>query len=298
MRTTHREPTSVADVAPADKYTRRGLLLYLVVTFLVSWGSWTIAIQLGGSANDFPTVALFALGGFGPLIGAAVVRYRRRRQPAPTHAVRSRGWRLAWMLPALVMGAGSVGLGALISAALGGPALDLTSCLDVVAESGGWLAFVGLTLVTGPLAEEPGWRGTAYPRLRARMGRLLAMLILGTVWAVWHLPLFFIPDTIQNLWGLNTWEGLFFLLAIYPLTVLTSFAYERAGVAASVMVHFGLNGAITLLSVNAPLTLGMSVAVLTVVASIVLVTSKPKPTAVEQMRMKGVDSERRTQLMR
>jgi hypothetical protein len=86
-----------------DHHARRGLPLYFLVTFLVSWGSWITAIQLGGPANDSPTVELFALGGFGPLIGAAVIRFRRRRRPAPAHAVRSRGWRLAWMLPALVM---------------------------------------------------------------------------------------------------------------------------------------------------------------------------------------------------
>jgi hypothetical protein len=102
------------------------------------------------------------------------------------------------------------------------------------------------------------------------------------VWAVWHLPLFFIHDTTQNAWGLYSWDGLFFLLAIYPLTVLTSFVYERTGVAGSVTVHFGVNGAIALLAVTAPMPLGMSVAVLAVIASIVLATSRPTPAAVEQ----------------
>lgn len=269
-----------------EKHAGRGLLLYFVVTFLVSWGAWFTAILLGGSANTSPTVELYILGGFGPLIGAAVVRIRRGRRPAPTHAVRSRGWRLAWMLPALVMGAGSVTIGSVLSSALGGPAVNLALVLQMLALSGGPVAFVLSTIVTGPLPEEPGWRGTAYPRLRDRMGRLPAILVLGTGWAMWHLPLFFINDTTQNGWGLVSWDGLFFLLSIYPLTVLTSFAYERAGVAASASVHFGVNAAIAPLNVTAPLTLGMIVAVLAVVASIVLATTQPKPksTAVEPMQ--------------
>jgi hypothetical protein len=41
-------------------------------------------------------------------------------------------------------------------------------------------------LVTSPLLEEPGWRGYALPRLRARYGRDMASLILGSYWWVWH----------------------------------------------------------------------------------------------------------------
>ncbi|MGW1507425.1 CPBP family intramembrane glutamic endopeptidase [Streptomyces mirabilis] len=56
--------------------------------------------------------------------------------------------------------------------------------------------FVGM-LVAGPLSEEPGWRGTAYPRMRASLCRLQAGLLLGAVWAVWHVPLFFVRGTLQ-----------------------------------------------------------------------------------------------------
>lgn len=67
--------------------------------------------------------------------------------------------------------------------------------------------------------------------------------------------------------------------------MLTCLAYERAGFAAAAAVHFGVNGAITLLAVNSPQALGMSVAVLAVVAGLVLAASAPsKPTAIEPVR--------------
>ncbi len=102
------------------------------------------------------------------------------------------------------------------------------------------------------------------------MGRAPALLVLSTIWAIWHLPLFFIPGTLQHGWGLDSWSGVFFLLAIYPITALTCFAYERAGFAGAAAVHFGVNGAIVLLGISGPPALGMSAAVLAVVAAFVL----------------------------
>ncbi len=47
---------------------------------------------------------------------------------------------------------------------------------------------------SGPLGEEIGWRGFALPRLLETHSALAASLILGSVWAVWHLPLILVGD--------------------------------------------------------------------------------------------------------
>ena len=44
--------------------------------------------------------------------------------------------------------------------------------------------------------EEGGWSGYAVPNLEKRFGALRAALILGPLWALWHLPLFFVPGQI------------------------------------------------------------------------------------------------------
>jgi membrane protease YdiL (CAAX protease family) len=54
-----------------------------------------------------------------------------------------------------------------------------------------------LTLLTAPLAEEAGWRGFALPHLQTRHGPLRGTLVLGSLWAFWHLPIWlFIPGYV------------------------------------------------------------------------------------------------------
>jgi membrane protease YdiL (CAAX protease family) len=48
-----------------------------------------------------------------------------------------------------------------------------------------WLVFEILTN-----GEEWGWRGYVLPRLQAKCSALVASLIVGAIWSVWHLPKF------------------------------------------------------------------------------------------------------------
>jgi membrane protease YdiL (CAAX protease family) len=239
---------------------KTGLALFWTVTFVVTWAFWGVAIALGGPPTSAPTVIPFLLGGFGPVFGAIAVRIRRARlhQDVPAHSVKfAQGIRFFWVLPLLLLASGTVVAAAFLSHLLGGPGVSLTEGRNLIATAGGLAPFLVSMVIGGPLAEEPGWRGTAYPRLRASMSRYQAGLVLGVVWAIWHLPLFFIPGTIQAGFGLFSWSGLMFSLSVIPMALLTGYAYERAGVAAAMAIHFGVNTTIALLTVNSPITQGV-----------------------------------------
>jgi len=85
-------------------------------------------------------------------------------------------------------------------------------------------AFAATFVLGGPLGEEPGWRGFALPRLQPLHGPLLGSVILGVLWASWHLPLFWsgvwTPPTIPNI--------AMFIVMITALTVVMSWVFNNA----------------------------------------------------------------------
>lgn len=70
--------------------------------------------------------------------------------------------------------------------------------------------------------EEIGWRGFALPRLASRFGLGLASVVLGVIWALWHLPLFF-------LLGADSYGQSFplYLLQVTGLSVAMAWLYWR-----------------------------------------------------------------------
>ena len=86
------------------------------------------------------------------------------------------------------------------------------------------VAFVTTFVLGGPLGEEPGWRGFALPRLQLLHGPLVGSVILGILWALWHLPLFWsgvwTPPTIPNI--------VMFILMITALTIIMRWVFNNA----------------------------------------------------------------------
>jgi membrane protease YdiL (CAAX protease family) len=74
-----------------------------------------------------------------------------------------------------------------LNPAFGGSGLHLPALSLAVLVS-----FVGLLAVRMLLSsEELAWSGFALPKLQMRQSALTASLLLGVIWAAWHLPLFF-----------------------------------------------------------------------------------------------------------
>ena len=78
-----------------------------------------------------------------------------------------------------------------------------------------------LALFLGPI-EEFGWRGLALPLLQRRFSPAWAGLILGVIWATWHIPSFLMSGTPQSAWSF----GPFFLGVVAISVLLTPFDHK------------------------------------------------------------------------
>ena len=101
--------------------------------------------------------------------------------------------------------------------ALGGPAYALLYVLG----------FVLTMLLGGPLLEEIGWRGFALPRLQRRYGPLVAALVLGVLWALWHLPQFLVPTWAASSGGGGVSGIALFVLVAVAFSVVLSWVFNN-----------------------------------------------------------------------
>ena len=118
-------------------------------------------------------------------------------------------------------------------AALGGPSYLLSYLAS----------FALVTVLGGPLLEEVGWRGFALARMERLHGPLLASLILGVLWALWHLPEFLVPS-----WAASSGGGGIVGIAMFTLTAITFtiviswvFNKTRASVLLAILVHSSID---------------------------------------------------------
>jgi membrane protease YdiL (CAAX protease family) len=106
-------------------------------------------------------------------------------------------------------------------------------------------AFVCMAIMGGPLFEEPGWTGFAQPRLQQMYGPLLGGLLLGGLWALWHLPGFLIPsEDIRDIPPRGTvLDFAVFALALVGLRLIIIWVVNntRDSVLMAILVHASWN---------------------------------------------------------
>lgn len=188
---------------------------FFALTFAWSWACWLLA-PIVKTDSSYVSSALFFLGGFGPgLAAVTLVAINGGRAGLRTWLKRCLHWRgnWGWMTLAFLSPLAVLTIAAAIHMTLGGslrPSPALSHAALFVANFG--LVF----LAGGPLGEEFGWRGYALPAMQDRLGWRRASLVLGIVWGVWHLPLFFVSGSAQN-------QGS--IAAFFVLIVATSVFY-------------------------------------------------------------------------
>jgi len=129
--------------------------------------------------------------------------------------------------------------------------------------------FAITTLVNG---EELAWRGFALPRLQAKYNALTSSLILGVIWALFHLPLFF---TLTSSQADLSFVG--FLISTISLTVIFTWIYNhtRGSVLLAYLLHGAANTWTRIFSIdhNANPLVNDTMAGLTLLVAVILVVT-------------------------
>jgi membrane protease YdiL (CAAX protease family) len=165
-------------------FARHQIAAFLIFAFALSWWVWPLILFNPDST---------AMVSFGPSVAAVVVSALvggRREVVALLRAVVK--WRVHWSWYLIALGGPFLIAGLVGAVAIGFGVVDTSN----LGDDFGWSTWSGLPLlllstglVGGPLFEELGWRGFLLPKLELEHTALWSTVVVGIVWATWHLPL-------------------------------------------------------------------------------------------------------------
>ncbi len=188
---------SAALPAQFDKQSRssvRAIVEFFVLTYVVSWAFFTAGgYVLGRIPSDKLISGFLFLGGtiVPSLVAIALTARNAGRKGVGTLLQGVTKWRvgLRWYVLALSY----MAVIKLAAALLNRLTLGTWPRFGQVP----WYLIIVAIMFSTPVqaGEEIGWRGYALPRLTKQFGLAGASIVLGVIWACWHLPFFFIPGS-------------------------------------------------------------------------------------------------------
>jgi hypothetical protein len=215
---------------------------FFLLTYAYSWVIWIPSV-LDGIGIELPfrvtgySVLVVIIGAFAPLMAAI------------TLVVREEGWKgikeflgqaldfrikpvyliLALSLPLLIHV-----IAHYLALAVG---LDVAKTLFPteipVAPIVLAIPYFFLMLVIGGGQEEIGWRGYAQEPLQEKIGVIPASLVIGLIWGIWHLPLWFMTGDLHS-----AYSFLAFVMMTTSISIMYAWLYNSSGKKLVVVMFF------------------------------------------------------------
>lgn len=156
--------------------------------------------------------------------------------------------------------------------------LSLLGQYDYLPDLGifAWLFWV----LNSGVGEETGWRGFVLPRLQRKYNALVSTFILGSIWAVWHLPFFFYLTGYMH-WGFISFPGV--VLGLMVGGVIFTWLYNSTK--GSILVVAMWHGTFDLVTTSRGTTETTSIIICTTIiiwALVILLVCKPKNLSLQE----------------
>lgn len=212
----------VAVAANPKRISSDSTVPFFLLTYALTWGGSAIALGSGFAPSRpwvFLSGTLLLLGSFAPSVAALGLTALREGTSGAGELLRHLlDWRVAvrWYIVSLLYPAAIVLCANIAHRFIAGEWVPLSH------PGGLGILFSVLLLIPVCASEEIGWRGYALPRLTKAFGLRKASLILGPVWACWHLPLFLLPG--MRSYGQSV---SLFVLGVTALSVVFAWLYTN-----------------------------------------------------------------------
>lgn len=222
-------------------------LAFFGVTFLITWSFWLAAIALGISLDSGVGAVLLLAGLAGPGVAGIGFTYlvydEAGRRDFWERLRETSRISLKWFAVILLLPAVMSLVGAAVDLLLGGTGATWSEGVRGFAASPLALLPALFFATLPPFVEELGWRGYVLDRMQAKWSALTAGVLLGVVWALWHLPLFFVDGTYQAGLGVGTLEFWSFMVGVVGLSGVFSWVFNNTSrsILAIIVLHGMVN---------------------------------------------------------
>lgn len=222
--------------------SKRSPWKFFLLTFAYSWLIWIPSV-LNGLGVELPfnvanySVVVVVIGAFAPLLAALTLVGRREGgkgilsflKQAIDFKVKPLYLILALVLPLIIHLLAhylALALGLEVAKTLFPTDNPLSTLLLA-------LPYFFLMLLIGGGQEEFGWRGYAQEPLRERFGVIPASLIIGLIWGLWHLPLWFMEGDLHSAYSFFA-----FVLMTTSISLIYAWLYYGSGKKLMVVLIF------------------------------------------------------------
>lgn len=229
-----------------ERYRYRPLRFY-VTCFAVTWIFWILAAVISRSPNDNGISSLLMLAGLtAPAVIAVItvltsgdraLKADLKRKLIGFYRIRPRS------ILAAVVGFMAIVAFSILLSLLAGQSLEQFAFTEDFSFSVNGTSAL-LTILLAAVIEEVGWRGYGEDSVASYFSWFTESIIFGFVWALWHLPLFWIEGTYHyGLKELGVLYVLNFLVSVNPLGFLTTWVYVKnnRSMLACIIFHLFIN---------------------------------------------------------
>lgn len=225
-----RQPGKPKSIAKPIMSSSLQLVLFFAGAFAFTWFWHFQIVRKKLTIAQGRGLVLYVIGFPGPALAAIGVAWLsgsldfllQRLLPSPAA--------LGWLLPALFVLPSIYLAAAGIAARRTGLKPDRLFHRPAI----GWTVLL-LQQIYVICSEEIGWRGFALPLLIGIFGAVGGTIVLGLVWALWHLPMFLVPNSHQKgafrsyAYTLIAWSALMtFLVVQSGGNILPAMAFHAA----------------------------------------------------------------------